>query len=193
MSSLLQSPFVLVGGAFFVGVVVMLVIGRLFSSAPEGDDKTSREHRVRALEADQRVSQKRIGELEEDLESTKKNLENVSQESEALRETLKTRESELADARKTVATECQKTAKLRKELTGRAEETIRAHAQIKDIETELDIVQAGSDVVAEQFERLAKENDDPTGQHAKPKIEDADDKEDKKSSKLESAGFILDS
>jgi hypothetical protein len=61
--------------------------------------------------------------------------------------------------------------------------------QIKDIETELDVVQAGSHVVAEEFERLTAEKEDLMDSITGKVIEE--DEEDGK--ELENIGFILDS
>ena len=56
--------------------------------------------------------------------------------------------------------ECRKTAELRKELADRAEEMVRTHVQLRDVKTELDVSQVGSDVVIDQIERLTRERDD---------------------------------
>jgi hypothetical protein len=46
------------------------------------------------------------------------------------------------------------------ELADRAEEMVRTHVQLRDVKTELDISQVGSDVVIDQIERLTRERDD---------------------------------
>ena len=56
--------------------------------------------------------------------------------------------------------ECRKTAQLRKELAERAEEMVRTHVQLRDVKTELDVSQVGSDVVIDQIDRLTRERDD---------------------------------
>jgi chromosome segregation ATPase len=196
MSNLLQSPFLILPAGFFFGVIVTLVVGRLRSSAQVEEDKSGHEHQIRALEADQRVSHKHIAELEEDLMATKTGLESRNEKQDEMNTALAARDAEVTEVKKALAVECKKTAKLRRELTGRAEETIRANAQIKDIATELDIVQAGSEVVAEQFERLAKENQDLTGRHDQSEfadIEPDEPEEENTAKKLETTGFILDS
>ena len=124
--------------------------------------RASGEHRIRALETDSRLAQKAANEAEQELAATRAELGAMNEESAVLRKTLEHRDAQLAEAKRDISDECLKTAELRKELSGRAEETIRANVQIKNIETELDVIQAGSDVVAEQFKRLTAEREDLT-------------------------------
>jgi chromosome segregation ATPase len=168
MSNLLQSPMVLGVSAFMAGWVIAYlsrILGGDFAGNGEADAKQGRassEHRIRALEADLRVVQKAVEEAEDELTTAKAELGKTNVESAILRKTLERRDAQLAEAKKNISEECLKTMELRRELTGRAEETIRASVQIKDIETELGVVQAGSDVVAEQFRRLEAEREDLT-------------------------------
>lgn len=167
MSNLLQSPVLLGVSAFMAGWVIAYVsriLGGDFSKDGEASTvgRADSEHRVRALEADMRVSLKATEEAQEELATVKAELGTVNEESRVLRKTLERRDAQLVEAKKNISEECLKTAELRKELSGRAEETIRANVQIKNIETELDVIQAGSDVVAEQFKQLAAEREDLT-------------------------------
>jgi chromosome segregation ATPase len=168
MSNLLQSPMVLGVSAFMAGWVIAYlsrILGGDFAGNGEADAKQGRassEHRIRALEADLRVVQKAVEEAKDELTTAKAEVGKTNEESGILRKTLERRDAQLAEAKKNISEECLKTMELRRELTGRAEETIRASVQIKDIETELGVVQAGSDVVAEQFRRLEAEREDLT-------------------------------
>ena len=162
MSSLFQSPLVLGITAFLGGSIVAYII-KLLNGATPADKAASSEHKIRALEADLRVTEKRFEETHVELTTARDELGTICEESEVLRKTLLKHDTDLGETKKLLQQECAKTAKLRRELTGRAEESARANAQIKDIETELDVIQAGSDVVAEQFQRLAAEREDLTG------------------------------
>lgn len=168
MSNLLQSPMVLGVSAFMAGWVIAYlsrILGGDFAGNREADAKQGRassEHRIRALAADLRVVQKAVEEAEDERTTAKAELGKMNEESAILRKTLERRDAQLAEAKKSISEECLKTIELRRELTGRAEETIRANVQIKNIETELDVIQAGSDVVAEQFKCLTEEREDLT-------------------------------
>jgi chromosome segregation ATPase len=165
MSIFLQSPVLLGVSAFMAGWVIAYVsrilAGEFGGGAVKG--RADSEHVVRALEADLRIALKAVEDAQEELADVKAELRTVNEESDILQKTLVRRDAQLAEAKKDIAEECLKTVDLRKELSGRAEETIRAKVQIKNIETELDVVQAGSKVVADQFRRLEEEREDLTG------------------------------
>lgn len=162
MLSLLKSPLVIAGAAFVAGWIVALLFKWIRSPSTD-EDKPGHEHQIRALDADLRVATKRLEEIEDELRAAQNELRTTSEASELLGKTLELRDAELAKIRKSLATECKKTVELRRELTGRAEETIRARVQIKDIATERDIAQAGSNVVVEHVQRLEAEKEDLTG------------------------------
>jgi chromosome segregation ATPase len=160
---------VLLGASAFVAGWLIAYISRILGgdfgrhgSAKSKSARASSEHKIRALEADLRLSLKAREKAECGLATVRAELEPMTEEAKIFSKTLEGRDARLAEVKQGLAEECAKTAKLRKELTGRAEETIRAKAQIRNIETELDVAQAGSDVVAEQFRSLAAEREDLT-------------------------------
>jgi chromosome segregation ATPase len=117
-------------------------------------------HRIRGLEADLRVAQRAADDALNERQALTGQLNGTVAELTALREEA-VRQHELV--RKLTAEmqhECRKTAELRKELADRAEEMVRTHVQLRDVKTELDISQVGSDVVIDQIERLTRERDD---------------------------------
>jgi chromosome segregation ATPase len=117
-------------------------------------------HRIRGLEADLRVAQRAADDALNERQALSEKLDGTVTELTALREEA-VRQHELV--RKLTAEmqhECRKTAELRKELADRAEEMVRTHVQLRDVKTELDVSQVGSDVVIDQIERLTRERDD---------------------------------
>jgi chromosome segregation ATPase len=117
-------------------------------------------HRIRGLEADLRVAQRAADDALNERQALTEQLNGTVAELTALREEA-VRQHELV--RKLTAEmqhECRKTAELRKELADRAEEMVRTHVQLRDVKTELDVSQVGSDVVIDQIERLTRERDD---------------------------------
>jgi chromosome segregation ATPase len=115
---------------------------------------------MRGLEADLRVAQRAADdavnerrELAEQLETAEAELATLREESARHHELVHKLTAEMQH-------ECRKTAQLRKELADRAEEMVRTHVQLRDVKTELDVSQVGSDVVIDQIERLTRERDD---------------------------------
>ena len=81
MSSLLESPLVVGVAAFVVGWI-MGIIGSFLRSPRSKEVKSDRDHQIRALEADRRVSLKRIEELEEQASSSRAKFDEMTEESE---------------------------------------------------------------------------------------------------------------
>lgn len=161
----LQEVLLILAFAAVVGVGVLLRLGaRKRAEAPsESGRHEDLNHRVRALEADLRIAQRKAQEAELAVERQREELDE-------LRSTLKTREETLAEQKATLdeieqqfAKECSKTQTLRKELTERATESVKATVRVKDAETELSVLKAGSDAVLDQMLQLAAEREELTG------------------------------
>ncbi|MCL4790784.1 MAG: hypothetical protein KJ040_01895 [Gammaproteobacteria bacterium] len=117
-------------------------------------------HRIRGLEADLRVAQRAADDARNECQTLGEELDKASTELAALKEE-STRQHDLVHKLTAeMQHECRKTAQLRKELADRAEEMVRTHVQLRDVKTELDVSQVGSDVVIDQIERLTRERDD---------------------------------
>jgi len=173
MLILFESPVLLGAAAFLAGTVfayMVKIIGQRMSSEKE----TGRDRQIRSLEADLRVARKGTEEAEAALEARPEELAVLTEETEQLRKTVRARDKKLGKAKNLLNEECAKTAALRKKMTGLTEKTIRVSAELKSVETELGVVQAGSDVVAEEFHRLASEREEETD---RLKVAEAADRE----------------
>lgn len=161
----IQEMLLILAFVAVVGIGVLVRFGaRRRAAAAEGEERNDDlNHRVRALEADLRVAQRKAQEAELAVERQR-------EEMDELRSTLKTREETLAEQKATLdeieqqfAKECSKTQTLRKELTERATESVKATVRVKDAETELSVLKAGSDAVLDQMLQLAAEREQLTG------------------------------
>ena len=121
------------------------------------------QHRIRALEADLRVSLRKGEEAELALERNREETDTLRRDLQARADSLAESDREVQRLRQCLSEECAKTANLRLELTDRAEQTIRASVRVKDAETELSVARAGSDAVLDQIKRLAQEREELTG------------------------------
>jgi chromosome segregation ATPase len=107
-----------------------------------------RDGRIRSLEADVRVAQSAA-------EKIKARLEEVSGELSELGKALKVRESELSkkdnaivQLRRDLKDSVKKTRELREELAVRATENVRSEVRLREVETELSLVHASTDLLA---------------------------------------------
>lgn len=165
MSNLLEMPLVLAALAFTGGYVlakVGVLLGRAGKTSTKPD--TERDRQFRAMEAELRVARKQFEEAETSLVA-------VKQERGELQAQLDERTAEAVDAtdrltglHKQLKEECEKTQKLRTELSQRAEQEIRTKIQLRDMETELSLAQAGSDAINDEINQLASEREELTEQ-----------------------------
>ena len=107
-----------------------------------------RDVRIRSLEADVRVAQSAT-------EKVKAKLEEVTGELSEARKTLKQSDTSSAQYLATIEQlradlkdSVKKTRELREELTLRATENVRSEVKLREVETELSIVQASTDLIA---------------------------------------------
>lgn len=117
-------------------------------------------HKIRGLEADLRVAQRAADDALNERQVLAEQLDGTAAELAALREEAARHHDLVHKLTAEMQHECRKTAQLRMELADRAEEMVRTHVQLRDVKTELDVTQVGSDVVIDHIERLTRERDD---------------------------------
>jgi chromosome segregation ATPase len=151
-----------------LGLLAALAAGLVFAIAAKvwrggrrsGGSIDALHHRIRGLEADLRVAQRAADDAGNERRELAAQLETAGAELAALREEAVRHHELVHKLTAEMQHECRKTAQLRKELADRAEEMVRTHVQLRDVKTELDVSQVGSDVVIDQIERLTRERDD---------------------------------
>lgn len=147
LAELSNNMIVMALGVFLLGWLLSSISSRL-GSRFKATKRDARDDRIRALEAELRVartdseySRGDCTKLEEQLKETTIGLErrdNVITEQQAKIEAIS------KDLKESVI----KTRELRAELTDRAAENVHAEAKIREVETELSVVQASQDLLA---------------------------------------------
>ena len=142
-----QQLILYTAGAFLLGWLLSSIT-RGLSAKYQAKRRDPRDDRIRELEAELRIahgdserSQTEFEKLEDELKETVVGLEkrdNVITEQQDRLDRAK------ADLKESVL----KTRELRAELADRATETVHAEAKIREVETELSVVQASSDMIA---------------------------------------------
>ena len=171
MFNIAEMPVILGVIGFLAALVVMRVgvsiAGRLSgkgrNAAVAGSPEGEQGHTLRSLEAELRVARKKAEMAEQGLEDTHEEMAELRAENERLQKKLAKKDEELAKAEQTLKDEITKTVALRHRLTDQAEETIRARVKARDIETELSIRQAGSNLDDDALEQIAAEHEELTG------------------------------
>lgn len=144
--------------AFVFGWGLAKIIGLFRRKGPAVEPPTEHRH-IRSLEASLRVAQKKADEMAEQFESTCVDFNALKEAHEELESAFVEREAKLAQARQAVRDETTKVQELRRELTERAEAKIRAEAQVREIETELSVMEAGSHAMSDEVGRPAAEDE----------------------------------
>lgn len=142
-----ESLIYLVGGAFVLGWLVAKV-GAYCGDKFKTSDRDPRDDRIRSLEAEQRVAQSELektkAELEEDSKALAEERDTVAARDKVINEQIDIIESLRNDLRDSVL----KTRELRAELSDRAAENVKSEVRLRDVETELSVAQASTDLIA---------------------------------------------
>lgn len=142
-----ESLIYLAGGAFVLGWLVAR-IGAYFGSRFKATDRDPRDDRIRSLEAEQRVARTGVEKVRAEFEEQSKELaeakEALAARDKVFNEQIDIIESLRSDLRESVM----KTRELRAELSDRATENVKSEVRLRDVETELSVAQASTDLIA---------------------------------------------
>jgi chromosome segregation ATPase len=133
--------------AFVLGWVVAK-IGSYFSRKVRAKNRDPRDDRIRSLEADLRVAKLDLEKVRDELATRGKELTEVRQ-TVAERDTrLEKQGLETERLREDLRDSVKKTRELRAELSDRATENLRSEVKLREVETELSVAQASTDMIA---------------------------------------------
>ncbi len=135
------------GGAFLLGWFVGK-IGAYFGNKIQARNRDPRDDRLRSMNAELRIAQTDAGKAKTELEETSKTLKDES-DTVVARDKLITEQGDTiirlkSDLKESVI----KTRELRAELSDRATESVKSEVRLRDIETELSVAQASTDMIA---------------------------------------------
>ena len=134
-------------GAFLLGWLVGKV-GAYFGNKFSARNRDPRDDRIRSMVAELRIAQtdadKAKAELEEQSKTLKEEEETVVARDKLISEQVEIISRLRADLKESVL----KTRELRMELTDRAAENIKSEVRLRDVETELSVAQASTDMLA---------------------------------------------
>jgi len=142
-----QDPMLIAGVALLLGWIMARIsaaLGRRFKAGK----RDPRDDRIRSMDAELRIAHGEVNKLKNALEEQEKQVAKVqkfveNRDEEALKRT-GVIEKLTSDLKESV----QKTRELRTELTDRATENIKSEVKLRDIETELSVAQASSDMIS---------------------------------------------
>ena len=130
-----QTLIYLVGGAFLLGWLVGK-IGAYFGNRIAAKKRDPRDDRIRSLDADVRVAQTDAEKSRDDLEERCKEI--AEQKTIIHQHDAKIKEQDSV----------KKTRELRAELSDRATENVRSEVMLRDVQNELSVAHASTDMIA---------------------------------------------
>ncbi len=141
-----ETMMLIVGGAFLLGWIVAkgsAALARRISSTK----RDPRDDRIRSLLAEHRIAQGDVEKLKTALEEQEKEVAKVQKLIEEKNRAALNQTGVIEKLSVDLKDSVKKTRELRTELTERATENIKSKVKLRDVETELSVVQASSDLI----------------------------------------------
>lgn len=142
-----QTLLLMTVGAFALGWAIAK-IGSYLGGRTRATERDPRDARIRSLEADLRVAHSSVEKFKAQLEERGKELsetQRLVREKDAAFDEL---EDTIARLREDLKGSVKKTQELRTELTERATESVRSEVRLREIETELSVAKASTDLLS---------------------------------------------
>lgn len=165
-------------GAFLLGWILAAISGKL-SARNRATKRDPRDDRIRALEAELRIAQSESSDSRTQAEKLEDELKETTIGLERRDNVISQQQSKLEKVSSDLKGSVLKTRELRTELTERATESVHAEAKIREVETELSVAQASTDMIAtgvldyslipdkQEEDAEVKEEDDTSGEISK--------------------------
>jgi chromosome segregation ATPase len=144
----LPDNLLLIAGGAFLGGWIVAKVGALLGRRFSAGDRDPRDDRIRSLSADVRVAQTAAEKTRAQLEETAKELTETQKIVKVRDDLIEGKESLIKRLKDDLKESVMKTRELRSELTERATEHVRSEVKLREVETELSVVQAGSDLLS---------------------------------------------
>ena len=142
-----HNVLMMIGGAFLLGWFVGKV-GAYFGNKYTANKRDPRDDRIRSLEAETRIAKNESDKHSEQLEERDKELAEARKEIEDIERHLHKQEEVIVELRRDLKDSVKKTRELRAELSNRAAENLKSEVKLREVETELSVAQASTDMIA---------------------------------------------
>ena len=152
--------------AFLLGWILSSISSRL-GSRHRATKRDPRDDRIRSLEAELRIAQADTGKTKTALESLEDQLKETTAGLETRDLVITEQQSKIDKITRDLKDSVLKTRELRAELADRAAQSVHAEAKIREVETELSVAQASTDLIATGVLDYRFEEDDDEGNLSK--------------------------
>jgi hypothetical protein len=146
-ANLPQSLVLYTAGAFLLGWILSAFYSRMTANF-RANKRDPRDDRIRSLEAEARVAQSEAETMSEKDELQQKELTAANEGIEKRDNVISHQQGRLEELTSDLKASVLKTRELRTDLSERATENIRSEIKIREVETELEVAQASTDMIA---------------------------------------------
>ena len=134
-------------GAFALGYAVAK-FSAFVADRIKARTRDPRDDRIRSLEAEHRIAKTDSSKANDEVESLTKELSDLKGTSEARDKVIDEQIASIAQLRTDLKDSVKKTRELRAELSDRATESVRSEVKLREVETELEVTRASTDLIA---------------------------------------------
>lgn len=134
-------------GAFLLGWLMSSLSSRL-NARTRASKRDPRDDRIRSLEAELRVAQSEGTKSREKVEGLEADLKNANEGCAKRDNVIAHQDEKIRRLNRDLRDSVVKTRELRAELTERATENLRSEVKLREVETELSVAQASTDLIA---------------------------------------------
>jgi len=134
-------------GAFVLGWLVAKISSAL-AGRIQARKRDPRDDRIRNLDAELRIAQTDAAKVKDELDRRQESLTETQQLVADRDLVIVSQKEKIAQLRADLKESVKKTRELRAELTRRAEENVRSEVKLREVETELSVAQASSDLIS---------------------------------------------
>lgn len=142
-----QELILYTAGAFLIGWLLSSITSGM-GSRYKAKKRDPRDDRIRELEAELRIAQGESGKTQSEIERLEEELKQTTIGLERRDDVITEQQSKLEKAQMDLKESVIKTRELRSELAERATENVHAEAKIREVETELSVARASTDLIA---------------------------------------------
>ena len=134
-------------GAFMLGWMVAK-FGVWVSNRTRKEARDPRDDRIRSLEADHRVAKTNSTKAIEENETLKQQFKEAEETVNELEKVKTEQGNKITQLRTDLKDSVRKTRELRAELSDRATESVKSEVKLREVETELEVTRASTDLIA---------------------------------------------
>jgi chromosome segregation ATPase len=134
-------------GAFVLGWIVAKISAALAGKF-QARKRDPRDDRIRSLEAEVRIAGTDAAKAGDELEKVKERCEDLEKRVADRDLAIASQSEKIAQLKVDLKESVKKTRELRSELSARAEESVRSEVKLREVETELSVAQASTDLLA---------------------------------------------